>query len=431
MSQPAPKASWKQEVNRRLEAHKSRKGLSVVEEDSSHEERSGVSNRAAEAAARVAARFSKAPSYDEMQAAEVRAALRSAEAATRAALEAQAMAQAALDNLERNSEEDFAFEDEQPVMADLHESAEREPKTDAIAPSVAASRPVKVCREPDMRSLPVAESHKTTPLSNSSSPAEGERGTAAARSYEFAEDGPTAWVEPAQPIHANLIQFPRELVATRRIRPRLAETPQNQTEDQFGQLSIFEVDPSSISIDPVASTAVETAAPAPSWSGPEWSSIELETGSEEAKEYHREPPASCGTRIDLAPLGLRMMAATIDLALILGMVCAGGLGIAGHMVHPPAMKAAELSATVSFLLVAVFYHAFFLLTAMSTPGMMYARISLCTFDDEHPTRSQLRDRLGATLVSLLPVGLGMAWSIFDEDHLSWHDRLSRTYQRRC
>jgi len=27
-------------------------------------------------------------------------------------------------------------------------------------------------------------------------------------------------VEAAQPIHANLIQFPRELVATRKIRPR-------------------------------------------------------------------------------------------------------------------------------------------------------------------------------------------------------------------
>jgi uncharacterized RDD family membrane protein YckC len=68
---------------------------------------------------------------------------------------------------------------------------------------------------------------------------------------------------------------------------------------------------------------------------------------------------------------------------------------------------------------------------MSTPGMMYAGISLCTFDEEFPTRTQLRDRLGALMVSVLPMGLGLAWSIFDEDHLSWHDRLSRTYQRRC
>ena len=32
-------------------------------------------------------------------------------------------------------------------------------------------------------------------------------------------------VEPAQPIYANLIQFPREMVATRKVRPRLAEGP--------------------------------------------------------------------------------------------------------------------------------------------------------------------------------------------------------------
>jgi hypothetical protein len=27
------------------------------------------------------------------------------------------------------------------------------------------------------------------------------------------------------------------------------------------------------------------------------------------------------------------------------------------------------------------------------------------------------------------MGLGVAWAIFDDDHLNWHDRLSRTYQR--
>ena len=83
------------------------------------------------------------------------------------------------------------------------------------------------------------------------------------------------------------------------------------------------------------------------------------------------------------------------------------------------------------LLIGALYQAFFLMTTMSTPGMMYAGISLCTFDDENPTRAQLRDRLGALVISLLPVGLGFAWAIFDEDRLSWHDRISRTYQRKC
>jgi hypothetical protein len=63
--------------------------------------------------------------------------------------------------------------------------------------------------------------------------------------------------------------------------------------------------------------------------------------------------------------------------------------------------------------------------------MKYAGISLCTFDDEIPTRAQRRNRLGALLLSLLPMGLGVVWSLFDEERLCWHDRLSRTYLRKC
>jgi hypothetical protein len=32
-------------------------------------------------------------------------------------------------------------------------------------------------------------------------------------------------------------------------------------------------------------------------------------------------------------------------------------------------------------------------------------------------------------LSLLPMGLGMVWAIFDEDNMSWHDRYSQTYLR--
>ena len=101
------------------------------------------------------------------------------------------------------------------------------------------------------------------------------------------------------------------------------------------------------------------------------------------------------------------------------------------MQHPPAIKMAELGAMAALLTIGVLYHVLFLTLASATPGMMYARISLCTFDDECPSRAQLRGRLGAMLLSLLPVGLGVVWAVFDEDHLCWHDRLSRTYLRKC
>jgi uncharacterized RDD family membrane protein YckC len=408
-SQPAPKPSWKQEVNRRLEEHKSRKGISVVDEHAPHGEHAGVSDRAAKAAARVAARFSKAPSYSDMQAAEVRAALRDAEAATRVALEAQAAAQVALANLERARENQIEYEEEKWEEAASAAPAER--TWDASDESARA------CGDPG---APTAASD--VPQS------------ARAEDWHFNGSRPDDYLAghfvEAQPIHANLIHFPREIVATRRVRPRAMGVTETSPE-QAGQLSIFEVDPNSISIAPMASAStVETAAPAPSWSGSEWSNIELETQSEDVEEYRGNPP-STPFRIELAPLELRLMAATIDFALTVGLVCAGAVGIAGHMAHSPAIKAVETSAFVALLLIGALYQAFFLMTTMSTPGMMYAGISLCTFDDENPTRAQLRDRLGALVISLLPVGLGFAWAIFDEDRLSWHDRISRTYQRKC
>ena len=240
-------------------------------------------------------------------------------------------------------------------------------------------------------------------------------------------------VVDAQPIHANLIHFPRELVATRRMRPRLAETSQSPASESDGQLSIFEVDPSSISIEPTASLN-ETAAPAPSWSGPEWSKIELDAQVDShpavQRETRRETQAA-SSALDLAPLELRLMALAVDFALIVGMFSAAAFSIARHLEQAPAMKSAETIGVAALILIGVLYQVFFLLVLKSTPGMTYAGIAVCTFDDEHPTHTQLGNRLGSLFISILPIGLGMAWSIFDEDHLCWHDRFSRTYLRKC
>jgi TRAP-type mannitol/chloroaromatic compound transport system permease small subunit len=124
------------------------------------------------------------------------------------------------------------------------------------------------------------------------------------------------------------------------------------------------------------------------------------------------------------------MAAVVDTVLVAGVVCASAAEIASHLSHPMAMKTAEIGAAAALILTGAVYQALFILLAGFTPGMKYAHIALCTFDDERPTRAQLRFRLWAQLVSLLPVGLGVVWSVFDEEGLSWHDRLSRTYQRR-
>jgi uncharacterized RDD family membrane protein YckC len=75
------------------------------------------------------------------------------------------------------------------------------------------------------------------------------------------------------------------------------------------------------------------------------------------------------------------------------------------------------------------YQGLFFSFAEATPGMRIARIALCTFDDENPTRRAMRRRIVAILLSACPLGLGFLWAALDEDRLAWHDRVSRMYQR--
>jgi len=135
------------------------------------------------------------------------------------------------------------------------------------------------------------------------------------------------------------------------------------------------------------------------------------------------------SELEVAPFGLRLTAALVDGA----MISAAGLGVAllaaTYIGHPLTARIEALGLVLAFALAGLLYHALFLFLGEDTLGMRRAGISLCTFDDRIPTHTELRKRLGAMLLSLVPVGLGVAWVIFDDDHLSWHDRLSKTYPR--
>jgi len=408
-------------VNRRLAAHR-RKELSVVETGAATTPQEPSTRRAAQAAARVAERYAHVPSYSEMQASEARSALRAAEAATRVALEAQVAAQAALDNL---AEEHERLDEEQAAREYRTEPAvSTSDRVGQSAQSIPASgQSIHIQWEPDM---PVfydpAEAAARSPQ-----PTPHGRRDHLEPSFDGMEDELSiALVDPAAPINANLIQFPRELVATRRVRPRIAGTYPASAEHSTGQLSIFEVDPDSIST--TAAPPTSEASSAGQVSGPEWSGMKLDAQAENRREPHPQA-TTARPRLEHAPLSLRLMAVAIDAALIVGLVCIVGTLLAAWLSHFPSMRTAEVAAFAGLVVVAALYHLFFFMQVDGTPGMRYAHIALCTFDDENPTRDQLRSRLVAMLLSVLPVGLGVAWALFDEDHLSWHDRISGTYLR--
>jgi uncharacterized RDD family membrane protein YckC len=97
--------------------------------------------------------------------------------------------------------------------------------------------------------------------------------------------------------------------------------------------------------------------------------------------------------------------------------------------HPPSGRPALLASAATFAGFILLYQWLFFAFAEATPGMRYAKIALCTFDDENPDRKALRRRIAAACLATIPLGLGFLWALLDEDRLGWHDRMTRTYQR--
>jgi uncharacterized RDD family membrane protein YckC len=426
-------------VNRRVAAHMIRKTPLGTEPAVVQDNRQSSGSRAAQAAARVAARYAKAPSYSEMLANEARAAILAAEAASRAAQEAQAKAQSVLDSLQA-----AAVVESAPVV--IEDRAEPGPAI--VEQEVFVEPPVFL--QPEARSLNTHQvnTHPVELAENQSYAIRWEPElpvrqpeAAAVRGWitERADSGIPDWpeaeplaaealevVEPAQPIFANLIEFPRELVATRKVRPRLAEGP-IAAEELGSQLSIFEVDPSTISVEPeVERAAMEASAPA--WNGPRWSGMRLDAQPQE-EPAEMLPEIRKTLAIEQASASRRLLAAVMDAALVAGAVLGAAIPVITKVAEVPGVRAMEIGSALALLLAGGLYLMLFLTFAGATPGMRYARICLCTFEGRPPVRSQRWARLAAILLSVLPVGVGIVWSIFDEDHLTWHDRLSQTYLR--
>jgi uncharacterized RDD family membrane protein YckC len=294
-------------------------------------------------------------------------------------------------------------------------------------------------------------------------------------------------VGPPTQLPANLIEFPRQLVAPRKARPRLAEGPLRDDAGDApadGQLRIFEVDPAQISTTPAdsAATDAESADPAPQWTSI-WLDAEASTPGAGVGAPHLGVPgqlAGWGERLDsemwvhgqsqpaiprtaplphVATIGRRVLAAAINGAIVFSVMfaCAAVfVMVAGHVRpwQPAAPQSAQTmhaavagalaqartqtglqltqlpaAVAVAGCLLLLLYQALFFWLSTGTPGMRCARIALCTFDDENPTRKAMRLRVLAVLLSACPLGLGFLWAALDEERLGWHDRICKMYQR--
>jgi uncharacterized RDD family membrane protein YckC len=129
----------------------------------------------------------------------------------------------------------------------------------------------------------------------------------------------------------------------------------------------------------------------------------------------------------VASLEERRFAAAIDAACLL-FAYGGFLALFGSLGGQFTLS--KLSAavyTVTFAIVYLQYFALFTIFGGTTPGMMFRGLQVTSFTGDQPTPRQMLLRSAGYIISAGTFFLGFFWAWWDEDALTWHDRLSHTY----
>lgn len=84
---------------------------------------------------------------------------------------------------------------------------------------------------------------------------------------------------------------------------------------------------------------------------------------------------------------------------------------------------------ITLVVIAYLFYAGFWSRHGRTLGMQSWRLQLETGNGEKPNFARSSLRFFAAALSLVPLGLGFWWQLWDKDGLAWHDRLSGTRLR--
>ncbi len=448
-------ASLREAAAARVAAHRNKRSgaqaMEAAREEALREEHARAERDARRGVANVRdavrARYEKSQSYRDFLAAEAERAVQQAQAeAEVAARNAKAIADAQMKLLEElKQEESSSFEAAPVAWASFEEERTAwewdEPRIGFVEEPAAQSG--DLFAEPEQSVREVSTGGLTVRLYDAAGPTWPALPEMRAGIRRFAEDRALESEELAEleqeiafrrapefvdhiletlPLPANLIEFPRELVAARKARPRLAEGPLRDELPPQPQLRIFEVEPEHISTEPVAAEQVVTEAPV-------WQGMLLDAPRAAALP---QPGVAMAGAMDIAPVSRRLMAAMVD-GCCVGVALIGFATVASYISGPrlQAMSKPMLATALvfAFAIAALLYELLFFSLNEGTPGMRYARIGLCTFTDANPTRKQMRRRVLAQMLAACPLGLGLLWVLLDDDRLGWHDRISRMYQR--
>jgi uncharacterized RDD family membrane protein YckC len=123
----------------------------------------------------------------------------------------------------------------------------------------------------------------------------------------------------------------------------------------------------------------------------------------------------------------RALAAALDAGVV-----GAGLALLAVIPRMAGVEVALNVHTVPVFLAAVagvllFYRLLWCLANGDTPGMRWAHLALINFDGQRPSRKQRFIRAASGFLSLAAAGLGLLWALVDEETLTWHDQISKTF----
>jgi uncharacterized RDD family membrane protein YckC len=155
----------------------------------------------------------------------------------------------------------------------------------------------------------------------------------------------------------------------------------------------------------------------------------LEFSHQYAQSARSSKPADGVIYCD-APVAIpahRAMAAALDASIIVmalavfGIVfrLAGGAFVLNAKTAPMFLGAAAG--------VVIFYRLLWCLANGDTAGQKWTRLRLVNFDGQTPTRAQRFYRTASGFLSLMAGGIGLLWGLVDEETLTWHDHISKTF----
>jgi uncharacterized RDD family membrane protein YckC len=389
----------------------------------------------------VAARYQQSVSYREFLAAEAQRALEQAEAeaevAARNALAVAGAQRQLLEEIEQWNQQELAasegelFEEStvleivEPPVRTVEVQRPRRVVREEVRPSSLPPAQLQV-RLPDERDLTSVAASSYVPAKVAQAVEDELAELEEEIKFRFAPEFANLVLETL-PIQANIIEFPRQLVASRKARPRLAEGPLREDGTPEPQLRIFEVEPEQISLEP--ETVLSSAAP-------EWQGLLLGSTTWAEPGGSMSPQMTAQLQKDhlifAASVGRRLMSVAVDaLCLMAGLagfievaLRSSGLSLQGMSLG--VLGGAALGTLVVF---GVLYQLLFFTLNEATPGMRVMRLAFCTFSENSPTRKAMRLRLLSTALAACPLGLGLLWTALDGDRLGWHDRMSRMYPR--